>query len=393
VGLSLERRGIIREEWAICLIFPAAGAVPFQRRILAVGPAEGVVFGQSAAFLAYVRNSRHTISVVNTNDVGMPPFLRIVSSIGVIFLAGWHIFFRKPQCVYISTSRSKLGAVKDLAVITLARLMRVPVVNHLHGITFASFRNSVGPLYGSIIDWAYGYIAASIVLHEKLIPQYARYARMKVVVVNNFVDAQVATALRGKCKSAETINVLFLSNMIPEKGVFELIDAVKNVLAQYPGMLRLKIAGRFLPGVEMSSKEVERRLSGSIAAAPDIEYCGVADLQRKKALLEWAHVLALPSYMSEEAVPLVLLEGMSAGCYLVVSDFGVLPDLARDIVAAVVPARDTIALQNALTAVLKNPDILSLANRQNPEVAQRQYSEGQYVSGIDGLVDEFSAEK
>ena len=325
------------------------------------------MMGQSVAFLTFARKSRHSISVVNTNDVGTPFLSRAVSSIRVVILSAWQILIRKPQCVYISTSRSKLGAIKDISVIAFARLMGVPVVNHLHGNTFLIFRESLGALYGSVIDWAYGYISASIVLHETMVAQYARYPHMKVAVVNNFVETEIAGALKAKGATVGPINVLFLSNMIPEKGVFELIDAVKGVLKQNPGALCLKIAGRFLPGSGMSAKEVEGGILQSISGTPEIEYQGFADSTVKNNLLGWAHVLALPSYMKEEAVPLVVLEGMAAGCYLIVSDFGILPHLMKDLIGAVVPAKDIVALQESLATIIANPHFLVEARSRNPQ--------------------------
>jgi glycosyltransferase involved in cell wall biosynthesis len=369
---------------------PPAAHLSVRRRVLAVGPGEGFLTGQSAAFLTYVRKSRHAIHVVNTNDEGKSLASRAVSSIRVIIRSAGQILFHRPECVYISTSRSKLGAIKDISVIALARLRGVPVVNHLHGITFAAFRESIGALYGFIVDWAYGNIAASIVLHENLIAQYARYPRMKVLVVNNFVDADVANSLKSKSNVAGPINILFMSNMIPEKGVFELIDAVKNLLAEGPGDVCLKIAGRFLAGAGLSAKDVEAKLFRSIAGSLAIEYCGFADPKTKRHLLEWAHVLALPSYMKEEAIPLVILEGMAAGCYLIVSDFGVLPQLVKELVAAVVPARDVGALQKSLAAVRANPGLLSEANTRNPRIAREKYPESRYISGIDAIIREFA---
>ena len=348
--------------------------------------------GQSAAFLTYVRKSRHTVAVVNTNDEGTSLAFHVASSVRVIILTVLHMLFRKPQCVYISTSRSKLGAVKDLAVISIARFMAVPVVNHLHGTTFISFRKSLGMLYGSIVDWAYRYIAASIVLHESLISQYARYPTMRVAVVNNFVDSRIANSFDAGREINGPTNVLFLSNMLPEKGIFELIEAVKKLQARACGIIRLKIAGGFLPGAGLSSAEVEVNFLAAVAGSPEIEYFGFANVEDKHALLDWAHVLALPSYMKEEAVPLVLLEGMAAGCYLIVSDFGILPEVTKGLVAAVVPARDSTALQNALSAVLANPDLLHAAKSQNPLVARQMYSEAQYIAGIDRLIDEYGAE-
>jgi glycosyltransferase involved in cell wall biosynthesis len=302
--------------------------------------------------------------------------------------SAWQMVFRRPECVYISTSRSKLGAVKDIAVIAIARLMKVPVVNHLHGITFVDFRDSLGATYGSVVDWAYGYMAASIVVHEKLIAQYARYPAMRVAVVNNFVDAELAQAVARVGAPTGPLNILFLSNLMPEKGLFELIDAVKNLLGRFPGRLNLRIAGRVLAGAEESGGEVEARLSRSIGGIAQIEYRGFADAAAKRELLLWADVLALPSYMKEEAVPLVVLEGMAAGCYLIVSDFGILPDLVQGLAAAVVPVRDSVALEGALAAVLADGRLLRDARARNPRVAEERYSEAGYVSGVDAIIGE-----
>ena len=364
----------------------------FRRRVLAVGPGEGFVTGQSVAFLTYTGKSRHAVAIVNTNDEGRSFLLHVASSIRVIVLAAWALLYRTPQCVYISTSRSKLGAIKDIAVIALARLVKVPVVNHLHGITFASFRESLGPIYGSVVDWAYGYIAASIVLHQKLMAQYARYPGMKISVVNNFVDTDTSDSGTSRYRDDGSINVLFLSNLVPEKGLFELIDAVKALLTEYPRGISLKLAGRYLPGAEMSSREVEAKFLQSIAGLSPIQYCGFANATEKKQLLAWAHVLALPSYMKEEAAPLAVLEGMAAGCYLIVSNFGVLPDLVEDATAAVVPARDTVALQKALTMLIENPDLLRTAGLVNPKIAHQRFSVARYVSAIDGILHEVSGE-
>jgi glycosyltransferase involved in cell wall biosynthesis len=215
---------------------------------------------------------------------------------------------------------------------------------------------------------------------------------MKISVVNNFVDTDISDSSANRNRDDGSINVLFLSNLVPEKGLFELIDSVKALLTEYPRGISLKLAGRYLPGAGMSSREVEARFLQSIAGLPAIQYCGFANANEKKRLLAWAHVLALPSYMKEEAAPLAVLEGMAAGCYLIVSDFGVLPDLVEDATAAVVPARDTVALQKALTMLKENPDLLRTAGLVNPKIAYERFSVARYVSAIDGILDAVSGE-
>src|SRR2546430_753009 len=265
-----------------------------RKRVLAVGPGEGMTTGQASAFLAFARNSAHQISVVNTNDEGWSTLLRAFSSIRVIVASAFRVTFARPDCVYISTSRSSRGAIKDIAVIELAKLRRIPVLNHLHGSSFLRFREALGARYQKVLDHAYESIAASIVPHESLIAHYSRYTRMAIRVVNNFVDAALEQSLQGASNRSTTpVKVLFLSNLMPDKGIFELILAAKAVSSAFPGQLCLRIAGRPLPGMGMSVGDIKERLSTELSGVPNIEYCGVADLAKKAALLKWANVLAL----------------------------------------------------------------------------------------------------
>ena len=364
-----------------------------RKRVLAVGPGEGMTTGQASAFLAFARNSAHEISVVNTNDEGWSTLLRALSSIRVIVASAFRITFARPDCVYISTSRSRRGAIKDIAVIELAKLRRIPVVNHLQGSSFLLFRNALGPGYGKALDHAYESITASIVPHESLISHYSRYPRMAIRVVTNFVDAALEQSLQGASnRSTRPVKVLFLSNLMPDKGIFELILAAKAVASAFPGQLCLRIAGRPLPGRGMSVGDIKERLSTELSGVPNIEYCGVADLAKKAALLKWANVLALPSYMREEAVPLAVLEGMAAGCYLLVSDHGALPDLVKEVPAAVVPVRDITALERVLTQLIADPQPLEDARMRSPEIARARHSQTRYVQDIDQIVVEVCTE-
>ena len=364
-----------------------------RKRVLAVGPGKGMTTGQASAFLTFTLNSAHEISVVNTNDEGRPAVLRALSSIRVIIEFASKIAFAMPDCVYISTSRSRRGAIKDIAVIELAKLRRIPVLNHLHGSSFQRFRNDLGAGYRQVLDHAYESIAASIVPHESLIPHYSCYPQMAIRVVNNFVDATLEQALeRDASKSTTPVNVLFLSNLMPDKGIFELILAAKAVNKAFPRRLRLKIAGRPLSGMGMSVKDIKERLSAELSSSQIIEYCGFADLAKKAALLKWANVLALPSYTREEAVPLAVLEGMAAGCFLLGSDHGALPHLVEGVPAAVVPVRDIPALERVLIRLIVDPRPLEEARMRSPEIAKARYSQTRYVQSIDRLVTEVCTE-
>lgn len=356
--------------------------------ILAIGPTKGVVTGQSNAFSTFVAKSKHKILVVNTNAEGMRSFRRSFVSIAAIWKT-FRIFLSSSciDCLYITTSRSKAGSIKDIACIGLASIFGVPVVNHLHGANFTKFRDELGFFQRGIIDWVYSKVHVSIVLHDKLRTQYSCFKQMRIEVVENFVSSEIAVLNRsGRDVVAGEIRVLYLSNILPEKGIYELMSAFSNISKIQPMSFSLKIAGKILPDSSYWINEFEKRLQSGSAAGGLIEYCGVADMEQKLKLLHWADILCLPSYHPGEAVPLAVLEGLGSGCYLIVSDHALLPSLIEGFVGCVVPARNVKALENALLNVSDNRDLLHQAQVHNVELSRVKFAENTYISGIDMIL-------
>jgi glycosyltransferase involved in cell wall biosynthesis len=358
-------------------------------KVLAIGPTNGTVTGQSIAFSTFASHTRHQVDIINTNATGKNIIVRAWMTIVGNFHAINKIFFTAPpDIIYITTSRSRFGAIKDIGFILLARLRKIPVVNHLHGNTFQSFRNSLGFLYRNLLDWTYRYIHLSIVLHEKFTSTYDCYPLMKTTVVNNFVSHEILEFKFSKTIEPTTINILFLSNIIKEKGVLELMDAVCNLSSKYPNSIKLKIAGNFIDSSNITNSSLIEKFNKTLSISNSIEYIGIADMPTKIALLDWAHVFALPSYTPGEAVPLSLLEAMCAGCYIIISDHGILPDLLNNQIGIVVPIKSALAIEQALLEVLSNKSLISQANLTNADYAKKHYSQEKYVTSIDNIIFE-----
>jgi glycosyltransferase involved in cell wall biosynthesis len=117
------------------------------------------------------------------------------------------------------------------------------------------------------------------------------------------------------------IDVLFLGRLIPVKGVETLIDA----LARLPGVT-LHVAGDGpLRG------ELVRRAAPLEGRAI---FHGWVRGDARRGLLARASVLAVPSLVlpggRTEGLPVVVLEGMAAGCAVVASDVGGIGEIVRD---------------------------------------------------------------
>ena len=149
------------------------------------------------------------------------------------------------------------------------------------------------------------------------------------------VDVRSSPPSRGYWAPSDKLNVLFVGQMRPYKGVQTLLAAV----AGQP-RLQLTLVGR---GSELDSyRRLAERLSATnarfLGRLPD------AELQEQ---YEFNDVVVLPSVTRAEAFGLVLLEGMAAGCVPVASDLPGVRDVAGP-TGLLVPPGDPRALRGAL---------------------------------------------
>jgi glycosyltransferase involved in cell wall biosynthesis len=172
---------------------------------------------------------------------------------------------------------------------------------------------------------------------------YSRYGPM-VQAIPWGTDPRVATVPDRRGERDE-LRVLFVGQMRPYKGVQVLLAAA----AKQP-WLKVTLVGA---GPELASyKRLAERLG--VSNARFAGRLSDVDLQACYA----AHdVVVLPSLTRAEAFGLVLLDGMSAGCVPVASDWPGVSDVAGP-TGMLVPPGDPIALREALRALAQDPDQL-----------------------------------
>lgn len=148
------------------------------------------------------------------------------------------------------------------------------------------------------------------------------------------VDVRSAPPSRRRT-STDKLNVLFVGQMRPYKGVETLLAA-----AACQPWLKLTLVGS---GAELGNYE---RLSERLAAT-NVSFLGRLPDDELQAQYDLSDVIVLPSVTRAEAFGLVLLEGMAAGCVPVASDLPGVRDVAGG-TGVVVPPGDHCALRHAL---------------------------------------------
>ena len=154
-----------------------------------------------------------------------------------------------------------------------------------------------------------------------------------------------------QARDAEPANgyILFLGTLEPRKNLGVLLDAYSALIAQGAPMPKLVIAGRAAPG----SDEWIARAS----AAPlrdHVELRGYVAPEDRRALMAGAVALVMPSLMEGFGIPVV--EAMTLGVPVIVSDRGSLPEVAGS-AGEVFDATDAAALAASIRRVLASPEL------------------------------------
>ncbi|WP_138419875.1 glycosyltransferase [Aquibacillus sediminis] len=175
----------------------------------------------------------------------------------------------------------------------------------------------------------------------------------KLSIISMGVDQQIfkprdPEAIKQKLNVQDQKVILFVGNIIREKGVLELLEAFQNVHQSEP-TARLHLAGTHKQAAFLT--EVEQKLS-DLSIEDAVTFHGVLSPEDVAEWMNTAEMLVLPSWM--EGFGLVALEAMSSGTVVVGSDVGGLSVLLKDECGIRVPVKDAGKLAEAMENVLSD---------------------------------------
>ncbi|EMN6211645.1 glycosyltransferase family 4 protein [Vibrio vulnificus] len=346
-------------------------------KALFVGPASTPITGQSLVFDIACKNYQGDKHVVYTTGNGFYyPFVYLLKI--VIYL-----FRNDYELIYFTSSRSRFGFLRDLPLLLFCLAKpSVKLVNHLHGADVNFFLDSLTPVERMLVLKCYGAITTSIVLSEGMKEQYSQWQNMNTVVLKNpYVEPVETISVIEKAKDFRNggeIKVLFLSNLIKEKGLIELLTAIKSV--KNLGInISLDIAGASF------DNDVYREVSKDLDAKY-ITFHGVVSGRDKIRLLGECNVIALPSYYVTEAQPMCLLEGMAAGAIALSTIHNYIPEFLPEETGLLVEKRSTEALVSALKHIDSNRHHFTKVMMYNSDFVKREHSLYRFKDGLNKIL-------
>jgi glycosyltransferase involved in cell wall biosynthesis len=126
------------------------------------------------------------------------------------------------------------------------------------------------------------------------------------------------------------------------------------------------------------------RYAERLGIADAVKFTGWVGPSGKRALLEAATVLALPSY--EEALPMSVLEAMAAGLPVVVSPVGGMPEIVADGVAGLFAAPgDVTTLHRQLKKLLLDRSLAARMGAAARESVRLRCAPGRVLAALGGV--------
>lgn len=286
----------------------------------------------------------------------------------------------RPDVVHLNASFNPNSLLRDGAFrLTLGLLRYRRVIVYFHGWDAAFMRRvAASRLLSSAVRGVFGKAAAVIVLSSEFKAQLTALGipADRIHVMSTMFDGRL---FRGDARqpSQGRTRLLFMSRLVAEKGVFETLEGFAAAL-QDGCDAELTVAG---DGPARTAAEAR---AAALGIASRVTFTGYLRGEEKARVLEQSDVFVFPTRYPE-GCPVVLLEAMAAGAYLVTSRAGGIADIVRDGEHGIVlEATDAESVRQALRRALEDPrrEAIRAHNRQ---AAWQQFEAGRVTPRIEAL--------
>ncbi len=236
--------------------------------------------------------------------------------------------------------------------------------------------NARGALAGRVIDRV---VAVSDFVGRRDVEQN-KLPRKKVRTIYNGVDVQRFHPHGDRCTKTGFLTILFVGQLIPEKGVDLLIEAVRRISARTDQRLFLKVAGA---GHQRSALE---RLAAEVLPG-QVEFLG--QVEDVPTLFRSADLAVFPSRW-QEAFGFVVAEAMACGIPVIASDAGGIPEvLGQDSqVGLVFRNGDVDDLERQIRFLISDPELRVRMRQAARDRAEREFSIPRMVEQYASMYEE-----
>ena len=285
------------------------------------------------------------------------------------YLYLYKVFFSK--IIYITIGQSFFGVVKYAPFIILSKISRKKIVFHLHGGHLLNEYNLLRGLKRKVFYFFVSKMDYGIVLSKSLRVNFSEFINpSKIFELPNFYESDFKMTEQEilNSKDYSEIRIIFLSNLIEEKGINILLEAIKK-LHEKGITIKIKVAGNIVSNNDLSY----------YFGKYGIEYVGVVNGKTKKDFLLWGNVFCLPTFYKMEGQPISIIEAMATGNLIVTTKHAGIQDICSTKNAHFCNKNDLIDLISTIEYLSNNPIEIKTKGLFNYNYAKDLFSEEKFI--------------
>lgn len=320
--------------------------------------------------------SHFELDLIDSTQISNPPpglLVRLLMAVPRFFKFIWRLERRRPDVVLLFLA---IGAsvVEKCAMAWYAKLRGVPAVLFPRG---GSLRDSAdrSPTYRRFLQIAFRggkMVFCQSAQLQSFAVEVLGFTPESAPIIRNWTATAELLAI-GRARPPRTegpLRILFVGWLEREKGVLELLQALRGLDSQRP--YSMDFVGDGALATEAAG------LVRDWGLADRVRFSGWLTGTRFRDALAEADIFVLPSW--EEGLPNAMIEAFAAKLSVVVTSVGGIPDVAHDGVnALLVPPRDVDKLRSALTRIVENDGLRA-------QLADAGFATAECKFGIDAAV-------
>lgn len=282
----------------------------------------------------------------------------------------------KDAIVHYNIPLMKAAIVRDYMLLKVAHNLGMPIVLHVHGGIYIKERNRpwyIKKLIKKIFSWSKHIIVLGE--EEKNILE-EDFALKNVISLPNCIDLSIAKEFNRDITSKETLDILYLGRIEPNKGIDYIFDACStlkekgvNFHLHFAG--KEEIEGQYVP----KFKEV---------LGNQFTFHGIVSGEKKTEVLKKCDIFLMPSFF--EGLPMSLLETMSFGQVPVVTAVGSIPTIVTEgengMIIGVKNSKDIV---NSVTTLCNEKEIFIRLSLKAKETILYKFNDREYINQLNKL--------
>jgi glycosyltransferase involved in cell wall biosynthesis len=314
---------------------------------------------------SFERRFINSSSSRDMSEIGAMSFKKAVIYFSILFQTLKALLVFHPHLCYMAPTAKGIGFYKDFPIILLFRLFRRKTVLHFHNKGVKQYQDKWldNKLYRFIF-----HRSKVILLSNRLYDDVKKYVTLKdIFICPNGIPNQ---SVKRQKKTDSTVYLLFLSNMMKAKGVFDLLEAC-NILNKKGLNFKCDFVGKWADISEEKFNHVvkEKDITDKVSAH------GAKYGQEKELFFEKADIFIFPTHYVNECFPLVLLEAMQYGLPVLSTNEGGIPDIVDyGITGYIVEKQNSKKLVDKIEELILNPELREKMGKAGQEKFQKQYT-------------------